>query len=305
VKKKGGDAITTYIFGKILIKGLCCVYNISESKFKEDQKFVIEKDCKTYILQQENHQLELSNGQLDDTRPIIDKRYIGILTVVLGDCDSVKQVLPKLDFSESSFIYIVQKYNRCKNIADYPSICKPIESFKNVSKIITKAIVYYTYVGVIPNKTCNIHTMYELGLCFNSSNPSKSRTFSLTYGLKFTYLKYQITIKYRNPNFILIDKEIVSLPVALNINILNTSTFQFFTTIGAIPRYTVRFRNLNENTDRAINNDYPAISLFDTDPVQTTNISVFAGLGLMYKHVFIQTSFESSIFLKYSFGLYF
>ena len=92
IKTEQAKTDTTYLFGKIITKGICSLYDISPTRFEDDLTLAVEKNCKAYSLKHENKYFVNDYGHEVKTLIVEDYRYLGILKVLLGDCDSINLV---------------------------------------------------------------------------------------------------------------------------------------------------------------------------------------------------------------------
>src|ERR1035437_10366580 len=110
-----------YVFGKTIIHGGCSLFNITQTRYDEDIQFVIQKGSNLFILTQQQ--------STDNDKLIKDTRYLGILNLIMSDCDSIKPYISRTSFNEKSLQWIINKYNRYNANKSNQTACKVNDSY--------------------------------------------------------------------------------------------------------------------------------------------------------------------------------
>jgi hypothetical protein len=296
-KKHDGNTITYYLFGKVLVKGICSFYSISTSSFDEDKAFVIEKNCNNYILTQNNK--VISNNMNDIT--VKDFKYVGILNMLLGECDSIKNILPRIQFNENSIISIVQKYNRIMSKTNNTSVCKSIETFIPINRTEIKHLLYGATTKFINIESYKLLKAYGFGYSLLYYNPDNSRFFSYSIGLQYTLLQYEITNKLKYASYsATLQKGIIDMPFAFNILILKKTNYSIMYNIGISTYYTSKIKYVEGS-------DYGVLS-YKTSQLSFNNhqfgLALFSGLSFEIKNVYTQIIIKTPKFAEFKIGIY-
>jgi len=303
VSNKDNVKISNFIFGKTLVKGICSLYNISQSYNYEDIEFAIEKNCRVTRLYKQNYYFEYEPGNIDYTKIVCDYRYLGILKAYLNDCDSIKTILDNsIMFNQNSLVYIVNKYNRLQKLSDIGSVCKPIETFNPpIKSDYSKKTLYYTQSLIKNNSRFKTNFSFALGFSVDYFNPDKIRFLSFTYGLQYYYLNYDINIKYKFRSYsVHVKKDFIIIPISLNIQLIKKHNFIFYGFGGANLSYSNLINVSNdefyddENAPRLMTKFEPRSRIFE--------ISGMTGFGSIYKHLYCQIYFDSPLFYNFSLG---
>lgn len=298
--KKGETLITNYTFGKTLAKGICNFYNISKTRFDEDKAFAIEKDCRVYVLKQENHFYVDEEGHIDYDKKVIDYHYLGILKALVSDCDSLKN-LGKVQLDETALLTVVQKYNKCKDIKSYTSVCKPIETFHITNRIQTKHLIYLDLLTLKKEKVVNLKQAIGCGYSYNTFNPDKIRLMSFSCGLQFLYMNYEFNVVYRYYSYnTLAQKAFISIPLTMNIHFYKRQNIMIYTSLGINPNYC-RALKITNGYEYWGDQKITIMSKFAVNS-NAFDISGIGGIGIIYKHAFLHIYYETPSICHLSLG---
>lgn len=299
IKSDQSKTDTSYLFGKVLTKGICSLYDISPSRFEEDLTLAIEKNCRAYALKHENKYFVNDFGHEVKTLIVEDYRYLGILKVLLGDCDSIKQSLTNnLKFDPNAIQYIIQKYNRIMTKTFSGEVCKPIETYTPKTRKESIKIIYYNYSKMLKNTYFTNN--YNVGIGYSNLiyNPDKSRIFSISWGASFQLFDYNIQYKEKFVEYKFSAQKIfIEIPTALNIHIYTKPNFKIYSIAGFIP--CISYINKLRNGTDYLEDYHTAIkSKFSPDRKIQYNATVSYGLALIFKkyytHIYYVTQFNGT-----------
>lgn len=292
-KTDQGKTDTTYLFGKIITKGICSLYDISTTRFEDDLTLAVEKNCKVYSLKHENKYFVNEYGHEVKTLIVEDYRYLGILKVLLGDCDSIKPSLTNnLKFDLNSIQYIIQKYNRIKNKNTLGEVCKPIETYTPESRKESKQMVYYNFNKILKNKYFTNN--YNIGFGYSKLiyNPDKSRFFSVSCGVNFQLFDFNIDYKESYVEYKFSAQKIfIEIPIALNIHLYTKPNLKIYSIIGFIP-YLSYLNKLRNGTDYLEDYQTEIVSKFTPDVKSQLNVTISGGLACIYKKFYTHINYQ-------------
>lgn len=304
---KNGKVETITAFAKTILTGPCSLYSIIKpSKEDEDLAFCIEKNCKSYILSQN------TSSNINITNQ--DTRYLTMLQFLLGDCDSVKKMIPNVLFEEVSLAWIVRSYNKCidsKNKTE-SFTCKPeekIDIHKKPKSIpleyFNKRIVYLTYASLLSKESgeddrvsySNL-SAYGFGLSYFSLKPKLSKLITFSIGLRCMKYKYSINPNYSTIYNIPVEKYIVDLPLSLNVHIINKQNLTAYISSGIEISYakTIKISN-NEMYSKEWHEKLTSKLTSESNTHLRADYTF--GIGCIYKHLFTQISLSSLPLLMY------
>jgi len=304
-KEVNGINMSSYIFGKTLVKGLCSLYDISVSMNDIDIKFVVVKDCKNYVLVEENKFFEMSDGHIDEDKIVPDRRYLNTLLVLLKECDTLKPLISNLKFSESSLINVIEKYNKCKGNDSSLYVCSVPLNYKNKSNFKIKNFLYVSPVIFFKNNTFSLIDNKSFGYSLSLYNPDVSYYFSFNVGLQYLYLKYNIHYIYQ---FLVKDVQVenryFSLPISFNYNFITRKNLKVFTTLGgkiSVPKNSLSYINAIKVENSSV---LPDINILSPN-LYLLPLSGIFGFGFTYRHLFVQYNFQNRLMSQLSIGIEF
>jgi len=305
---KSGKLETINVFAKTIITGPCSLYSIIRpSNDDEDLAFCVEKNCKSYILSQS------TSSNINIPNP--DTRYLTMLQYLLGDCDSVKKLIPDVLFEEISLAWIIRSYNSCiaiKNKTDNFT-CKPEEKIdinlkpKEIPlEHFNKRVLYVTQASLLSDKSgeddsTTYKNNFAMGFGFNyfSLKPKVCRIFSFSLGLQCMYFKY--TINTNNFYGLLkmpIQKLIVDMPVTLNVQIIHKTDFTIYVSEGFDFNYS-RILKISNSEIYYPKGHVELRSKFSPENKSHFNVAYITGIGCVFKQLFLQVSLNTTPVLMY------
>jgi len=96
------DKVKEFVFLEVLVSGRASLYKFMNSLY-------LEKDTSLVRLSNDAYETYI-NGQ----RVVVEsKKYIGVLTHMLHDCEKIRAKIPRLHLIEKSMTRIVETYNAC------------------------------------------------------------------------------------------------------------------------------------------------------------------------------------------------
>jgi hypothetical protein len=97
------DTLKTFI--EVLLRGVVSLYTYN------GRYFIQKKDAQLYELAIEKTEI-LKDGQKVN---IVTKKYLGILSMVLSDCEEAREMIPNVTLDERPLTKLVEVYNICVN----------------------------------------------------------------------------------------------------------------------------------------------------------------------------------------------
>lgn len=296
---KNGKLETINVFAKTIITGPCSLYSIIRpSNEDEDLAFCVEKNCKSYILSQSTS----SNINI----PNSDTRYLTMLQYLLGDCDSVKKLIPDVLFEEISLAWIIRAYNNCiaiKNKTDN-FMCKPDEKIdinlkpKEIPlEQFNKRSFFVTQASLLSDKSVeDDSTTYKdfkaLGFGFNyfSLKPKVCRIFSFSLGLRCMYFKYSInTNNYYGLLKMPIQKFVVDMPITINVHVIHKTNFTIYVSEGLEFSYS-KILKISNSDIYYHKGHFELTSKLSPENKNHYKVIYTTGIGCVYKTFFLQVS---------------
>lgn len=315
---RNGKSETNTFFAKTVITGSASLYSIIKpSDDDEDKAFVVEKNGKSYILSQN----QASNGNILNT----DTRYLNMLQFLLGDCDSIKKLIPKVLFEEVSLAWIVRSYNNCKsNVNKSDSLINKSDSLISKSEVKVdihkqkkrelKPIPNYYKRGIyacLPlivynksNQDSNITFIQKQAISFGFQyilyHPIKTHILSFSAGLRYSYFNYSINSEgYYGIVKMPTKKYLLDIPFSINFHIIQKTNFTFYLTTCLELVYAKTISTVKNKL--YYNNDHESLySKFSAEKKTQFTSSTAFGYGVIYKRLFFKMTFEIEPIVTYT-----
>ncbi len=189
------DTIKTKVLGALILKGKASVYEVNHN---EDEVYIIDKDGKTYSLQ--NDQLNSSEGE------ITKYFFKNILLSVVEDGGITEDDVQRISFNQEDILTIVKKYNSSKNVVS--------EVFSHKTPTSTFIIAGSSGNFLDKNDIEGLVTVF-----YRLYYPRISKSTSINIGLQYSYRQRtaynDFSEKYR-PSY-----SAISIPFLIQQNILN------------------------------------------------------------------------------------
>jgi hypothetical protein len=194
---------------------LLCLVDGRMSLYKQGNVFYVETDS---LIRLEKKDVLVSTTQLK-----VDRRYVGLLSHLMGDCAALKNKIKRTPFEATQLIKLVAAYNTCTD----PSEKLVVNSKAAATKLrlgvrggaVSNTMDYFVEEGDYADYTFSTKTGYTAGVFFNLSFKDKisvqpeilltrksataSRTVTSTYqefaDFSFTYLQVPVSLYYTLP----------------------------------------------------------------------------------------------------------
>jgi len=211
---------STNRFAKLVLRGYTSLYKL---QIPNNERLDIFESNNTYvyILKKENKDYTLGQYEYSRQNTVgLNKRYIGILKVLVKDCLQDFNRLDNLEFNDKSIIDVIETYNACKN---------PTAKTRRYSHQVKPIIKHGAEVAfgrfLSPDQSILSNGEgYSIGYFWDVLKPDISRRFSSRLGINYLYLKYTNWINLQDKETVL---HFIRVPLLGQANFINSPNQAF------------------------------------------------------------------------------
>ena len=232
---------------------------------------------KKYILNYEVN--EVNNG---NDRVAVNQRYIGQLTVLLGDCKNIDKHLQSVKYTESSLQSVFLNYYECSGF-DHPQITRTVRWKGN-----------FGIIGGVTRTPVNYKNTYDRSLIDanfkNSINPTYGLTFNffkenspVTISTNLLFTSFTNEGKSESKNGIFVTSHTIKygisqvhLSILPKYNVIKFNNSQAFLTAGVSWAITVGHVNEKSSTTSFVGTSSSGPAL---DEINQTEFGFIGGIG--------------------------
>ncbi|WP_225000104.1 hypothetical protein [Cesiribacter sp. SM1] len=174
-------------FAKKLRSGALSLYKLQLSR-SEKTDILLKDYSHVYVLEKEGSFHTLTQHKIKTTnREGVNKKYIGILRAMLGDClNSLDDVSAELPYKDQPVIQLVEQYNHCKN----PTKESTTYQYQTKAWVRKGIEVMYSSTYSPLHDLLSKRYGYAAGYFWDITKPNLSRKYSERIGINYTNLHY-------------------------------------------------------------------------------------------------------------------